>query len=1089
MAREIPEGRAVELLIEVLYVFADHVPRNSSLIGRTHVRSYLMDLLDSVLVHSDLSPMQSFKLGCAMRMCKAQHKFPLSAAFRGAQMEYLLIPDSLALLPFPFPATAPAKWGADAGSMPTARYVDVMEEALWKMSESLSPCEAVKETLADVYAAVNAEVEELFGVRALLFGSCSNGFSILSSDIDLLVQLPPETSKEFVREAVAQKRSGAPDARTYSVSGGSDSAWEWLKRHCAAGIWAGRKLAERCRRKGWKVDCVEGAKFPIVHLKYPLHLYKGPNEIPEVFKSAGAADKKEIKRMKTREQKQARKDKKKKNATKEKANQPSQDGGDVDKFVPNGTGAEGLEEDCEEEADEDEQGEEEANHEAGEEDQRYGPDDHHTAALGQLALSEGEEYVECYVDVDVSFNHEVVLHNSRLLRTYAMFDSRVPALGRLVKHWAKQRDICDSFRGTLSGYAWLNLVIYFCQRHLVLPARLLSFYNTMQNNSCPRTRAALHLAQAPDAAFVGTPEWTASHAKSFMSHGDSLPVLPNLQDPPAEFHPLHSRLVETEDRHRHNVFFYHPHYGANTLVHAANQHHLSHQSQASDSRWIEEDLAHPPLEYARRQLGAGVAEQRTKSAVKETMKERWLRHSRPRGPGEAVGAEARCIHSSISYGDGTLYSMLYNFFRFYCAHFNFYSHVVDMSRPPLPPLSKHQAFSIESSGSSGHLPSPPGPPTVTSTAGDGSPLDADSASGEDGEDDEGGEEEEICKQPGHWLRRRPFLCIQDPFESNVLLGSFRLGQEFISFELLRSVSELGVSPLGRSMFPERRVADVLLALFAEDEKGDGRKGGVKQTSSKDSNYTHPSLAKLGQLNILVPDTFIYKPPPPWSGPQPRPHPPMPPPAMAAQRPPVGPRKLWYPATIPANKNKQGRKAKGPSGGQAKGPSGGQANGQSGGGLAKGPGVTSTQQQLVDTRRMEKGGSPSSNAQFMVESADSFLLARGVDWHVGQQHINNNSSFRSDGRMAAGGRGGGVAVNRRGGMQHQGGVMNQSQPGKPHALGAAVDRGPPLMSFAPAVGGGRPLRARGGELADGKEQGRMLLQYARGEGGRGGRGMR
>ncbi|KFH12514.1 polynucleotide adenylyltransferase, partial [Toxoplasma gondii MAS] len=47
-----------------------------------------------------------------------------------------------------------------------------------------------------------------------------------------------------------------------------------------------------------------------------------------------------------------------------------------------------------------------------------------------------------WVEVDVSFNHEVVIHNTRLLRAYATcFGPRIQALFRLVKHWAKQRQV------------------------------------------------------------------------------------------------------------------------------------------------------------------------------------------------------------------------------------------------------------------------------------------------------------------------------------------------------------------------------------------------------------------------------------------------------------------------------------------------------------------------------------------------------------------------------------------------------------------------------------------------------------------------
>lgn len=42
-------------------------------------------------------------------------------------------------------------------------------------------------------------------------------------------------------------------------------------------------------------------------------------------------------------------------------------------------------------------------------------------------------------------------YNSRLLKAYASLDARVAKLGRLVKFWAKQRQVNEALEGILGG--------------------------------------------------------------------------------------------------------------------------------------------------------------------------------------------------------------------------------------------------------------------------------------------------------------------------------------------------------------------------------------------------------------------------------------------------------------------------------------------------------------------------------------------------------------------------------------------------------------------------------------------------------------
>jgi len=73
------------------------------------------------------------------------------------------------------------------------------------------------------------------------------------------------------------------------------------------------------------------------------------------------------------------------------------------------------------------------------------------------------------VAVDISFNNQLPLHNSRLLRAYADLDPRVADLGRLVKWWARCRRVNDAKEGTLSSYSHVLLVIHYLQHVGLVP--------------------------------------------------------------------------------------------------------------------------------------------------------------------------------------------------------------------------------------------------------------------------------------------------------------------------------------------------------------------------------------------------------------------------------------------------------------------------------------------------------------------------------------------------------------------------------------------------------------------------------------------
>ncbi|CEM39480.1 unnamed protein product [Vitrella brassicaformis CCMP3155] len=67
------------------------------------------------------------------------------------------------------------------------------------------------------------------------------------------------------------------------------------------------------------------------------------------------------------------------------------------------------------------------------------------------------------LEVDLCVENRLGVHNSRLLATYSQVDPRVSDLGRLVKAWAKDRQIVGSADGTLNSYAYMLLAIFYLQ--------------------------------------------------------------------------------------------------------------------------------------------------------------------------------------------------------------------------------------------------------------------------------------------------------------------------------------------------------------------------------------------------------------------------------------------------------------------------------------------------------------------------------------------------------------------------------------------------------------------------------------------------
>ncbi|KAK9806970.1 hypothetical protein WJX72_009015 [[Myrmecia] bisecta] len=66
--------------------------------------------------------------------------------------------------------------------------------------------------------------------------------------------------------------------------------------------------------------------------------------------------------------------------------------------------------------------------------------------------------------VDVTVNNILAIVNTKLLRDYGAIDQRLLQLCFVVKHWAKRRQVNDSYRGTLSSYCYVLMCIHLLQQ-------------------------------------------------------------------------------------------------------------------------------------------------------------------------------------------------------------------------------------------------------------------------------------------------------------------------------------------------------------------------------------------------------------------------------------------------------------------------------------------------------------------------------------------------------------------------------------------------------------------------------------------------
>lgn len=62
---------------------------------------------------------------------------------------------------------------------------------------------------------------------------------------------------------------------------------------------------------------------------------------------------------------------------------------------------------------------------------------------------------------DINFSAHLALENTALLRCYAYTDTRVQPMVLFIKHWAKVRGINSGYRGTLSSYGYVLMVLHY----------------------------------------------------------------------------------------------------------------------------------------------------------------------------------------------------------------------------------------------------------------------------------------------------------------------------------------------------------------------------------------------------------------------------------------------------------------------------------------------------------------------------------------------------------------------------------------------------------------------------------------------------
>ncbi|KAL2065682.1 hypothetical protein VTL71DRAFT_3352 [Oculimacula yallundae] len=65
------------------------------------------------------------------------------------------------------------------------------------------------------------------------------------------------------------------------------------------------------------------------------------------------------------------------------------------------------------------------------------------------------------IQCDINFSAQLAIHNTQLLRCYSQSDPRVKPMILFIKHWAKVRGINTPYRGSLSSYGYVLMVLHY----------------------------------------------------------------------------------------------------------------------------------------------------------------------------------------------------------------------------------------------------------------------------------------------------------------------------------------------------------------------------------------------------------------------------------------------------------------------------------------------------------------------------------------------------------------------------------------------------------------------------------------------------
>lgn len=488
----------LRIILEFLYRMADVISYRDALDAGTAIRRCVCSLIDAVLLNVTccaLSESHIYLLVHSIRGLIERNKVPRPAVVRMQQLEYLLNPLSrfcyYSVPPHVSPRSASRLFplnrvmDRDDGfrnkkSFQTtpARFKVLLSQALEREFASLQrPVDVMEREIsakARVFEIIARITERLFGTSPCLFGSGACGLATAASDMDVVVLQSRRLMRRMARVASFWKNAQQPDYCPFpsmarvrvgptnvaadtatQAPGGATSQttikralmyamarrehvgqWMWLSRSTreVAAIWSGRVLGPRLARLGWSVECVESARVPILRIVAAVDSKGVPRSVKKKKmddKEGASISMRRFFRSRTYLDPAVTVGKPK--HWKGEVHDPSNPGSfkpfwelsRSERSAINGALQQQIDQFLAEKIS------------CSETEWDVSLDDDDTATSH---LREPSDDI-IYVSTDISFNHEVVVHNTRLMKAYAEIEPTLVPLGLLVKHWAKQRGI------------------------------------------------------------------------------------------------------------------------------------------------------------------------------------------------------------------------------------------------------------------------------------------------------------------------------------------------------------------------------------------------------------------------------------------------------------------------------------------------------------------------------------------------------------------------------------------------------------------------------------------------------------------------